>query len=85
MGGAMKASVVDLRHRMKEVLQALRRDEEVQILYHGKLAGTIVPPRTAKPAMRAQDHPFFGSAKGSHRRGSVERIVDKLRAPRYSW
>ena len=40
----MKASVVDLRYRMKDVLKALRRRESVEILYHGKTAGIILPP-----------------------------------------
>ena len=40
----MKASIVDLRYRMSEVLGALSRRERVQILYHGK----------------ACEHPFFG-------------------------
>ena len=32
----MKASIVDLRYKMKEVLAALKRNETVHILYHGK-------------------------------------------------
>ena len=39
----MKATIVDLRYRMKDVLRALDRREDVSILYHGKLKGTIRP------------------------------------------
>ena len=39
----MKASVIDLRYKMKDVLKALDRKEEVTILYHGKVTGVIVP------------------------------------------
>ena len=35
----MKASVVDLRYKMNDILKALDRNEKVAILYHGKNAG----------------------------------------------
>lgn len=79
----MKASVVDLRHKMSEILKALRRNEEVKILYHGKLAGIIVPPRRKKPVMRAQDHPLFGIYSERYKDRSVEQIMDELRGGRY--
>lgn len=77
----MKASVVDLRYRMKEVLRALRRRETVEILYHGKTAGIIVPPNHATRKKDLRKHPFFGMRKND--KESVESIMDKLRAPRY--
>ena len=79
----MKASVVDLRYRMKEVLQALRRNEEIQILYHGKLAGTIVPAKSKKDRIRAQDHPLFGMFAKRYKSKSVDQIMDDLRGGRY--
>ena len=39
----MQASILDLRYRMKEILQALERNETVEILYHGKRKGIIIP------------------------------------------
>jgi len=39
----MKASVVDIRYKMTEVLDALERSESVAILYHGKTKGIIQP------------------------------------------
>ena len=76
----MEASVVDLRYKMKDVLGALERREEVRILYHGRVKGTIVPvssPRKIKMA----DHPFFGMSKGDP--AGVPEIMAVLRRGRY--
>jgi hypothetical protein len=76
----MEASVVDLRYKMKDVLAALERREEVRILYHGRVKGTIVAvssPRKIKMA----DHPFFGMRKGEPT--GVPEIMDVLRGERY--
>ena len=78
----MKASVVDLRYRMKEVLQALKRRETVEILYHGKPAGLIIPvPQKRKPKKELLSHPFFGMRADDPE--SVESIMNRLRGPRY--
>ena len=79
----MKASVVDLRYKMREVLKALQRNESVQILYHGKLAGTIVPARENLKKMRVQDHPFFGMYKSRYKNKTIAQIMDELRGGRY--
>jgi len=74
----MKATVVDLRYRMSDVLKALDRNEEVAVLRHGKLKGVIRPARPAT-ARRVKDHPLFGI----RRRGkSVEAIMNSLRGGR---
>jgi len=39
----MKASIVDLRYKMNEVIKALERNETVTVLYHGKEKGVITP------------------------------------------
>lgn len=80
----MNASVVDIRYKMKEVLKAIRRNEEVRILYHGKPTAVILPLRKRHPAMRAEEHPLFGYLKGIRSRKSVEKIMEKLRGNRYS-
>ncbi len=81
----MKASVVDLRYKMKDVLKALRRRERVEILYHGKTAGVIIPPDL--PKGKKQDlrhHPFFGMHKGLGSAAfDIKRTMDRLRGPRY--
>ena len=39
----MKASVVDLRYRMKDVLAAIDRGETVTVLYRGKEKARLTP------------------------------------------
>ena len=76
----MKASIVDLRYKTKEILKALGRNESVTVLYHGKVRGVIKPARE-KPVSRVMDHPFFGMRKGSEE--SVLEELDRLRKPRH--
>ncbi len=77
----MKASILDLRYKMKEVLRALDRHETVEILYHGKLKGKIIPViRTSK--RKITDHPFFGMSQDSDK--DVAEQVHELRKGRYS-
>ena len=75
----MKASIVDLRYHMNEVLRALERNEEVRILSRGKLKG-VIKPANGKPRMRVSDHPFFNMVESSE---AVGRQVEKLRGGRY--
>jgi len=59
----MKATVLDLRRRMPEVLQALDRNERVTILYRGQERAILVPAggQTANGApTKASQHPAFG-------------------------
>ncbi len=44
----MKATVVDLRYKINDVLKALARNEKVTVLYHGKVKGVIIPPEKIK-------------------------------------
>ena len=76
----MKASALDLRYRMNEVLKALDRRERVSLLYHGKVKGAIVPIG-GKGTVRNPDHPFFGM--GATEEGSVTAVMDRLRGGRY--
>ena len=39
----MRATVVDLRYKMNDVLKALERNEKVTVLYRGKIKGVLVP------------------------------------------
>lgn len=76
----MKTNVVDLRYKMKDVLDALGRRERVSILYHGKLKGIIIPA-SEKSTLRVKDHPFFGLEKQN--RKSVKKQMRELRGGRY--
>lgn len=75
----MKASIVDLRYKMKNVLKALDRGEKVKILYHGKVKGIIHPERN-KTNKKVKDHAFFGMYK-IHKKPVSEEMED-LRGPR---
>jgi hypothetical protein len=76
----MKASIVDLRYKMNDVLKALDRSEQVTILYHGKIKGIIMP--TPKERMKkVEEHPFFGMLR--HRGKSVLEELEDLRKVRY--
>jgi hypothetical protein len=77
----MEASVVDLRYRMKDVLEALERRETVKILYHGKVKGTIIPASGCQE-MRIVDHPFFGMR--ATEKASVSEVMDDLRGGRHN-
>ncbi len=75
----MKATVVDLRYRMSDVLKALDRNEDVEVLYHGKTKGTIVAAANPSSGKIAQ-HPFFNMLHGKN---SVEEEMQQLRGGRH--
>jgi antitoxin (DNA-binding transcriptional repressor) of toxin-antitoxin stability system len=75
----MKASIVDLRYRMKDILRALERNEDVRIVSRGKLKG-VIKPVNGKPQIKVQDHPFFNMLTSSE---TVEQQMDRLRGGRY--
>ena len=78
----MKATVVDLRYKMNDVLKALDRNEKVTVLYRGKVKGILIPSGE-KTQMKITDHPFFGmSSQGSKK--SVLDEIDDLRGSRYN-
>ena len=76
----MKASIVDLRYKMNDVLKALDRNEKVTVLYRGKIKGIIVPAEQTN-TMKMEDHPFFGMASNNTRK-SVSEVMDDLRKTR---
>jgi antitoxin (DNA-binding transcriptional repressor) of toxin-antitoxin stability system len=79
----MKASIVDLRYKTKEILQALDRNEEVTITYHGKVRGKIVPAKRKGKSVKVsiKDTAFFGMHK--HHTEPVENVMKRLRGGRY--
>ncbi len=76
----MKASVVDMRYKMNEVLRALDRNESVEILYHGKIKG-IIRPLSTKAGKSVKEHRFFGMH--ARTKEAVETSMEKLRGLRY--
>lgn len=77
----MKATVVDLRYKMNDIMKALDRNEEVTILYRGKVKGTLVPS-SMKTDMRMTEHPFFGMFSEEIQK-TVADEMDDLRRARY--
>lgn len=75
----MKATVVDLRYHMNDVLKALDRNERVSVLYHGKVKGVITPASDAGHG-HITDHPFFGMRKDI---ASVAETMRALRGGRF--
>ena len=54
----MKATIVDLRYKMNDILKALDRNEAVKVLYHGKTKAIIVPAKS-RILKKNQRPPFF--------------------------
>ena len=78
----MKASIVDLRYKTKEILKALEKNETVTVLYHGKVRGVIKPVKE-KSLTKVKDHPFFGMAEKSSR--TVLEELESLRKGRHDF
>ncbi|WP_319521497.1 hypothetical protein [uncultured Desulfosarcina sp.] len=78
----MKATIVDLRYKMNDVLKALDRNERVTVLYRGRVKGTLIPSGK-KPKLGITDHPFFGMLSSSNEK-SVQDVMDDLRGSRYN-
>ena len=78
----MKASIVDLRYKMRDVLKALDKNEQVEILYHGKTKA-ILSPIIKKKERRVKDHPFFGMKEDTST--AVEQEMEKLRKTRHAF
>ena len=77
----MKATVVDLRYKMSEILKALDRREKVTLLYHGKVKGEIIPAGE-KRDVSVEMHPLFNMAAGITE--AVDQQMDALRGARFN-
>ena len=75
----MQATIVDLRYHMNDVLKALDRNEDVDILYRGKTKGVLVA-KTDPTGAKVEEHPFFNMRRSTE---SVEPEMDRLRGGRY--
>jgi hypothetical protein len=80
-GALMKATVVDLRYKMNDVLKALDMNEKVTVLYRGKVKGFLIPA-AQKKEMSMTDHPFFGMLSQDSKKAVLDEL-DDLRRARY--
>ena len=76
----MNASIVDLRYKTKQILEALDRRETVSVLYHGKVKGRLVPAASAD-RKKVQDSAFFGMRAKD--RTPVPEVMQMLRGGRH--
>ena len=76
----MNASIVDLRYKTKQILEALERRETGSVLYHGKVKGRLVPAVSAD-RKKVQDSAFFGMRTKD--RTPVPAVMQALRGGRY--
>ncbi len=83
MENEMEATILDLRYKMKEVLSALEKNEQVTVLYHGKVKGVIVPTKSDEKQKKVSKHPFFGLS-GSKEQKTVLEELDDIRGNRYN-
>jgi len=75
----MNASVIDLRYKMNDVLKALDRNEEVTILYHGKVKG-VLKSQANIVSQKVTSHPFFNMANCED---PVNSVMQHLRGGRF--
>lgn len=76
----MNASVIDLRYKMNDVLKALDRNEDVTILYHGKVKG-VISPHIQAASGKVTEHAFFNM---SNTEESVDGQMSRLRGGRFN-
>jgi antitoxin (DNA-binding transcriptional repressor) of toxin-antitoxin stability system len=77
----MKATVLDLRYRMKDVLRAIERGESVTVLHRGAVKARISPftkPDGAKPS----SDKVFGMWRDRKDVSDPAEYVRELRKPR---
>lgn len=79
----MKATMLDLRRRTKDIIRALDRGESVTLTYRGKEKGVIVPSGQRKRKYRsAADHPAVGMWKDREDMKDPSAWVRKIRRSR---
>jgi hypothetical protein len=81
----MKASIIDMRRRMKDVLSALDRNEPVTVTYRGKDRGVIYPIGAGKPKTKSiAEHPAVGMWRDREDMKDVDAYVRGLRKSRHA-
>lgn len=77
----MKASVMDLRYRTKEILRALDARQEITLTHRGTEKGKIIPTE-AKPRVHGSllRHPAVGMWADCTE--SVPELIARIRKPR---
>jgi len=80
----MKATILDLRRRMPEVLRALERNESVTIYHRGRQKAVLLPVGRAQTQVRRiREHAAFGMWADYPASADVAAYVRKLRQGRF--
>ncbi len=77
----MKATAKDLRFHAKELLETVKRGEEVVITFRGKPCAKLIPFENEK--RKATQNPVFGIWKDHDLSSNVEKYVRNLRKGRF--
>jgi len=81
----MKASILDLRRKMKDVLKALDHNEPVTLTHRGKKKGIIYPSGGERHGdLKVAESEAFGMWKDHEDFRDVARSVRKIRKGRNS-
>lgn len=78
----MKASVMDLRYRTKEVLRALEAREEIVLTHRGIEKGKIVSMNQNGSLPQPSISTLAAVGMWKHDLEPVEEMIDRLRKPR---
>lgn len=88
----MKASVVDMRYKTRELLKAVERGEKVVIMFHGIPKAELTPisssdrPKKREKVLRRAGakntarHPYFGMWKDRKDLSDPSKYVRKIRS-----
>jgi prevent-host-death family protein len=77
----MKASVMDLRYRTKDILRALEAREEITLTHRGTEKGKIIPVKAITRAHGSlHEHPAVGM--WADRAETVPELISRIRKPR---
>jgi len=81
----MKVSALDLRHKMKDILETLDRNEPVVIFYRGKKRAVIHPVRAKASAhLPVEEDPAVGMWKNRKDLDDVDKYVRNMRKARHN-
>jgi prevent-host-death family protein len=79
----MKATILDLRYRTKDVLKAVERGETVIILHRGKEKARILPLARSRGRAKLRTSEAFGLWKDRKDVKDVPAFVRRLRKSRF--
>ena len=80
----MEATVLDLRKKMKDVLNAIDRNERVILTHRGRPKAWIIPVAEKKHhAVKIEDLPAFGMWADREEMKSPSEFVEELRQGRF--